>query len=81
MKKTLLLAITSLCIGLTACSKMPSECEKSWKHIEELAKQSGIPDDAIKAQKKQFEEQIKNMPKDQAIQSCNAQSSILGMVK
>ena len=39
MKKTLLLAITSLCIGLTACSKMPSECEKSWKHIEELAKQ------------------------------------------
>ncbi|OTG82953.1 hypothetical protein [Acinetobacter sp. ANC 4648] len=81
MKKLLLLTISSLCLGLTACSNMPKECEQSWKHMEDLAKQSGIPADAIKAQKKQFEEQIKKMPKDQAIQACQAQNSVFGTVK
>ncbi|OTG65169.1 hypothetical protein [Acinetobacter silvestris] len=81
MKKILLLSLASLSVSLTACSNMPKECEQSWKYMEDLAKKSGIPADAIQAQKKQFEEQIKNMSKDQAIQACQAQSSILGMVK
>lgn len=81
MNKTLLLSLSSLCVTLSACSKMPSECEKSWQQMESIAHQSGIPDEAIKNQKKAFEDQIKNMPKDQAIESCNAQSSILSKIK
>ena len=81
MKKIYSVIVSSLCFAVTACSQMPKECEQSWKHMENIAKQSGIPEDSIKAQKKQFEEQIKNMPKDQAIQACQAQSAIFGMVK
>lgn len=81
MKKLLAVSVMSLTAFLTACSNMPKECEESWKHMEDLAKKSGVPADALKEQKKAFEEQIKNMPKDQAIQTCKAQSSIIGMVK
>ena len=81
MKKICLLIVSSLCMGLTACSQMPKECEQSWKYMADIAKQSGIPEDSIKAQKKQFEQQIKSMPKDQAVQACQAQSAIFKMVK
>ena len=81
MKLLQLISIFTLGTILTACSGMPKECEESWKHMEDLAKQSGIPDDSLKEQKKAFEEQINKMPKDEAIQTCKAQSSILGMVK
>lgn len=81
MKKISLLALLSSCILLSACSKMPSECEESWKHVEKLAKESGIPDDAIKVQKKEFEKQIEKLPKQQAIETCAAQSSAFGFIK
>lgn len=81
MKHLLLVPVFAIATLLTACSNMPKECEESWKHMEEIAKKSGIPESALKEQKKAFEEQIKSLSKDEAIQTCKAQSSILGMVK
>ncbi len=81
MKLLQLMPVLALGTILTACSGMPKECEESWKHMEALAKQSGIPEASLKEQKKAFEEQIKKMSKDDAIQACKAQSSIIGMVK
>ena len=45
--------------------------------MEKLAIESGIPKDAVKAQKDNFVLQIKNMSKEEAIQSCNMQNSFL----
>ena len=81
MKLLRLIPVLVLGTLLTACSGLPKECEESWKHMEEIAKKSGIPESALKEQKKAFEEQIKSLSKDEAIQTCKAQSSILGMVK
>lgn len=81
MKSLKLILLTSAGLLLTACGGMPSECEKSWDQLEQIAKKSGIPEDSIQAQKKQFEEQIKSLPKDQAIEACNAQSSVFGMIQ
>ena len=81
MKLLHLIPILALGTILTACGGMPKECEESWKHMEDLAKQSGIPEDSLKEQKKAFEEEIKKLSKEDAIQSCKAQSSIIGMVK
>ena len=81
MKHLLCIPVFATTILLTACSDMPKECEESWKHMEDIAKQSGIPESALKEQKKAFEEQIKSLSKDEAIQTCKAQSSILGMAK
>ena len=77
MKKHLLLLILSSGIILSACSQMPSECQKTWDNMEKLAIESGIPKDAVKAQKDNFVLQIKNMSKEEAIQSCNMQNSFL----
>ncbi|MEJ5136718.1 hypothetical protein GJV03_10655 [Acinetobacter sp. RIT698] len=81
MKLLHLIPILALGTILTACGGMPKECEESWKHMEDLAKQSGIPEDSLKEQKKAFEEEIKKLSKEDAIQACKAQSSIIGMVK
>lgn len=81
MKLLRLIPILALGTILTACGGMPRECEESWKHMEDLAKQSGIPEDSLKEQKKAFEEEIKKLSKEDAIQACKAQSSIIGMVK
>ena len=81
MKLLRLIPILALGTILTACGGMPKECEESWKHMEDLAKQSGIPEDSLKEQKKDFEEEIKKLSKEDAIQACKAQSSIIGMVK
>lgn len=81
MKYLLLVPVFAMTAVISACSDMPKECEESWKHMEKIAKQSGIPEDALKEQKNAFEEQIKSLPKDEAIQTCKAQSSILSMVK
>ncbi len=81
MKLLRLIPILALGTILTACGGMTKECEESWKHMEDLAKQSGIPEDSIKKQKKAFEEEIKKFSKEDAIQACKAQSSIIGMVK
>lgn len=80
MKLLRLIPILALGTILTACGGMPKECEESWKHMEDLAKQSGFPEDSLKEQKKAFEE-IKKLSKEDAIQACKAQSSIIGMVK
>ena len=77
MKKHSLLLILSSGIVMNACSQMPSECEKAWDNMEKLAIESGIPKDAVKAQKDNFVLQIKNMSKEEAIQSCNMQNSFL----
>lgn len=81
MKLLRLIPILALGTILTACGGMPKECEESWKHMEDLAKQSGIPEDSLKEQKKAFAEEIKKLSKEDAIQACKAQSSIIGMVK
>ncbi|KQX03636.1 hypothetical protein ASC84_02715 [Acinetobacter sp. Root1280] len=81
MKLLRLIPILALGTILTACGGMPKECEESWRHMEDLAKQSGIPEDSLKEQKKAFEEEIKKLSKEDAIQACKAQSSIIGMVK
>jgi len=81
MKLLRLIPILALGTILTACGGMPKECEESWKYMEDLAKQSGIPEDSLKEQKKAFEEEIKKLSKEDAIQACKAQSSIIGMVK
>ena len=81
MKKSAIILLTGFSIMLTACSKMPKECEQSWENIADIAKKSGIPDDAIEAQKKEFERNVQEMPKDKAIEACSAQNSIFGMVK
>ena len=81
MKKPTIILLTGLSIMLTACNKIPKECEQSWEHIADIAKKSGIPDDAIETQKKEFERNVQEMPKDKAIETCNAQNSIFGMVK
>ncbi|ENV32802.1 hypothetical protein [Acinetobacter gerneri] len=77
MKKIMLVLAGCLSLGLASCSKMPSECQKTWENIEKVAKSSGIPDEALKNQKKAFEEQITNMPKDQANSNCKAQNSVM----
>jgi len=81
MKLLHFISVFALATILTGCGGLPKECEESWKNMEDLAKQSGIPESSLKEQKKAFEEQIKSMSKDQAIQTCKAQSSIIGMVK
>lgn len=65
-------------LSLSACSELPKECEESWSNIEKLAKESGIPQEAINNQKKEFEKQIEAMSKDSAIEACKAQNSIFG---
>ena len=52
MKKIMLVLAGCLSLGLASCSKMPSECQKTWENIEKVAKSSGIPDEALKTQKK-----------------------------
>lgn len=81
MKLLRLIPVFALGTILTACGGMPKECQESWKHMEDLAKQSGIPEDSLKEQKKAFEEEINKKSKDDAIKTCKAQSSIIGMVK
>ena len=75
------LSLIVLSLALSACSKIPSECQEAWNSIEKMAKQSGIPEDALKAQKQEFEAQIKQLSKEQAIQTCHAQNSVFSSIK
>lgn len=75
------LSLIGLSLALSACSKIPSECQDAWNSIEKMAKESGIPEDALKAQKKEFEAQLQQLSKEQAIQACNAQNSVFGSIK
>lgn len=81
MKKFPIILLTSFGFIITACSQVPSECKDTWDSMAKLAKESGIPDDAIKTQEKQFFEQIKAMSKDQAVEACKASNQMFGLVK
>lgn len=81
MKLLKLIPILTLTTLMASCSGLPKECEESWEKMEKFAKQSGISEDSLKEQKKAFEEEIKNLSKEEAIQACKAQTSILNMVK
>ncbi|MDQ9020287.1 hypothetical protein RFI02_04115 [Acinetobacter sichuanensis] len=81
--KKIFLALTAISIILSGCSsnKMPKECEESWQYIEKMAKTSGISEEAIKNQKKAFEDEVNKMSKEEATEVCKTQTAILGMVK
>lgn len=79
MKPFLTLSAVLLSLSLSACSQMPKECQESWKKIEALAQQMGLPEEQIKAQREQFEANLKGLSNEDAIQACNMQNSILGM--
>jgi hypothetical protein len=72
--------LTGLCLNLTACSKVPSECTELWNKIEKLAKQSGAPEDILKGKRKEFEEEISKMPKAEATKSCKTQLAVFELV-
>lgn len=80
MKISRCLYILSLGLLISACGGLPSECQEAWTSIEKLAKDSGIPEESLKARKKEFEAQIKALPRDQAIETCKAQNSVLGFI-
>ena len=79
MKALFLSSAAAILLTLIACSQMPKECNESWEKIESLAKQMGLSEDQIKTQKKEFETNIKNMNKDEAVKSCQMQSAFLGL--
>ena len=81
MQKSTLMLILGMSFGLTACGGLPSECADVWDKIAKVAKDSGIPEDAIKNQKKEFEEQIAKLPKEDAIRTCKTQSSVLDLIQ
>ena len=66
-------------ISLSACSQVPKECTDAWKQMEKLSKQMGMPEDQINAHKKDFQDNIKGLSKEDAIKACNMQSSLLNM--
>ena len=75
MKNILFIILGTTFISLSGCNKLPSACEEVWGNIEKLAKESGIPQTAIDRQKIEFEEQIKQLPKEDAIKNCEAQNA------
>lgn len=82
MKKILFATVTiSLLLGACSSNNMPKECEESWKHIETIAKGSGISEEAVKNQKKAFADEVNKMNKEEAIQVCKTQASIFSTVK
>lgn len=81
MKNPILISSLGLTLILSACSKVPSECQTTWKHIEKIAKSSGIPQDAIESQKKAFEQQISQLSKDEAQKNCKTQNDLLDSTK
>ncbi|MEG1235662.1 MAG: hypothetical protein RSE18_17760 [Acinetobacter sp.] len=80
MKKLLIISICMTLLSLTACSKMPKACVESWDKMEKLAQQMGLPEEQLKEQKKQFEEEIKAMNAEEATRMCSTQNSLLGLV-
>lgn len=81
MQKLPIILVASFGFIITACSQIPSECQDTWDSMAKIAKESGIPADAIKTQEKQFFEQMKAMDKDQAIEACKTSNQMFGLVK
>lgn len=81
MKKLLVIAVSGICLNLVGCSKVPSECNELWDKMEKIAKQSGIPEDALKKQKIEFEDQISKIPRQEAVKSCKTQAAVFELLK
>lgn len=79
MNKFLLISGTAIILTLSACSQVPKECTESWEKMEMLSKKIGMTEDQIKAHKKEFEDGIKGLSKEEAIQACKMQSAFLNM--
>ncbi len=79
MKSISIITSTIFILSLSACSQVPKECAESWKKMESLSKQMGMPEEQIKAHKKEFEDNIQGLSKEDAIQACNMQSAFLNM--
>ena len=80
MKKLTLLCISLCMLSLTACSKMPKECNEAWDKLEKFGKQMGVPEEQLKVQKEQFEKDVKALKTEVAVEQCSAQNSLMGMV-
>ncbi|MBU3847165.1 MAG: hypothetical protein H9855_09365 [Candidatus Acinetobacter avistercoris] len=81
MKKVIIMTVIGMSTLLIACDQIPTECQTTWGNIEKLAKESGIPEDALKKQKIQFDESIKQLSKEEAVQSCTAQNKAFQLFK
>ncbi|WP_168417407.1 hypothetical protein [Acinetobacter towneri] len=80
MKKTKLACLVLISLSFSACSPMPKECAETWEKMENFAKKMGISDEQLKQQKKQFEDEIKNMKADEAAKICSMQNTALGFI-
>lgn len=80
MKKTSLSCLALLSLSLTACSPMPKECAETWEKVESFAKNMGISDEQLKQQKKQFENEVKQMKSEEAVKICRMQGTALGFI-
>ena len=69
-----------LILFFSGCSPLPKECADSWEKIEKLGLEIKLTEEQMKTQKKHFEENLKNMSKEDAIKTCETQSDILGLV-
>lgn len=81
MKKLTLFNMGIILASLTACSKMPSECQESWNKMEKFGIQLGVSKEELHQRKIEFEDKIKQMDPKEAIQLCSTQNSILEMAK
>lgn len=81
MNKFFLLSMGITLASLTACSKMPSECQESWNKMEKFGKKLGVPKEELQKRKKEFEENIEQIDSKEAIKLCSTQNSILEMAK
>ncbi len=80
MKKTNLSCLALLSMSLSACSPMPKECAETWEKMESFAKSMGISDEQLKQQKKQFENEVKQMKSEEAVKICRMQGTALGFI-
>lgn len=81
MKKFFVLSMGITLASLTACSKMPSECQESWNKMEKFGKKLGVSKEELHQRKTEFEDNIKQMDPKEAVQLCSTQNSILEMAK
>lgn len=80
MKKTSLSCLALLSLSFTACSPMPKEYADTWEKMETLAKSMGISDEQLKQQKKQFENEVKQMKSEEAVKICTMQGTAIGFI-
>lgn len=81
MKKLILLSMGITLVSLTACSKMPSECQESWNKMEKFGKKLGVSKEELQKRKHEFEDNIKQMDPKEAVKLCSTQNAILQMAE